>query len=169
MNDNRQVDGSNWRTNITELMSIFRDSLVALVPTLDRARISWRKPDAYDDWDEIVEALYRSIVIRSIECSFPDEPTIPFPKYGFQYEQYQDVSFIDVRPESGGCTGFLLFVEFETFKSPFDTIECCHIDGKGRVLQKEWVKIPLNRAVFRCHRRVSQNELSLLDSLSVFL
>ena len=84
------------------------------MPTLERARIAWRKPDAYDDWDEIVGTLYKSIVIRSIECSFPDEPVLSFPRYGLLYEQYPDVSFIDVCPEPGNIEGFLLFFGFDT-------------------------------------------------------
>ena len=139
------------------------------MPTLERARLAWRKPDAYDDWDEIVGTLYKSIVIRSIECSCPDEPVLSFPRYGLLYEQYPDVSCIDGGPEPGNIEGFLRFFGFDTIDTPFDTVECCHIDERSRILQEERMRISLNQAVFRCHRRISRNELCLLDSIVVIM
>jgi hypothetical protein len=56
-----------WTTSTDELLGLFGDAIRALVPIAERAQMRWKEPDAYDDWDQICEAIYRSIVIRSIE------------------------------------------------------------------------------------------------------
>ncbi len=56
-----------WATSIDDLLRTFRDGLIAMIPIAERACIIWKEPDAYDDWDMISQALYRAIVITSIE------------------------------------------------------------------------------------------------------
>jgi hypothetical protein len=60
-------DMSKWAASVDELVSLFGDALRALVPIAGCAHMVWKEPDAYDDWDHICEAIYRSIVIGSIE------------------------------------------------------------------------------------------------------
>ena len=56
-----------WDVSIDELVRSFRDALCALVPIAERVQMPWKEPNAYDDWDHMCEAIYRSIVIGSIE------------------------------------------------------------------------------------------------------
>ena len=75
-----------WRTSVTDLLEIFHDSLVALVPQMQRARIGWRNGVAYDDWDEIAETLFGKIVVASLQWSLPEEtPILNVPKYNTWY------------------------------------------------------------------------------------
>ena len=83
-----------WRTSVNELMINFHECLTALIPPLKRNKI-W--PACYDDWDAIVETLFKNVVIRPIEFGLPGEPegTIKFNRYGFWYE-FREFSFVDV-------------------------------------------------------------------------
>jgi hypothetical protein len=56
-----------WTTSVDELMRLFGDAIRTLVPIAERARMHWKEPDSNDDWDRICEAIFRSIVIGSIE------------------------------------------------------------------------------------------------------
>ncbi|MEM1367735.1 MAG: hypothetical protein AAGG02_06895 [Cyanobacteria bacterium P01_H01_bin.15] len=51
---------------IEELLDIFRGGLMALIPTMEHAKIPWQQAENYDDWDAIAETLYEQIVIDAL-------------------------------------------------------------------------------------------------------
>lgn len=51
-----------WNTSVTELIMVFRGALISIIPWLERAKIYWKNGESYDDWDNIVNALYENIV-----------------------------------------------------------------------------------------------------------
>ncbi|WP_318295516.1 hypothetical protein, partial [Streptomyces griseoaurantiacus] len=53
---------------ITELVTTFRRSLVALTPVADRALLRWHHSEAHDDWDDLVDCLYQVFVRRAVEA-----------------------------------------------------------------------------------------------------
>lgn len=46
---------------VTRLIELYRESLLALTPVMDAAKISWRG-DTYDPWENIERTIYESIV-----------------------------------------------------------------------------------------------------------
>lgn len=107
---------SNWKTSVDELIALFGDALRALVPVAERAQMSWKEPDAYDDWDHICQAIYRSIVIGSLEQAADVSNFLPMLDYDRRTNTYQMNSFIGDTDASGGAA----FVCFETKHLPFD-------------------------------------------------
>lgn len=105
--------------SVHDLLMIFRDALIALVPSMNRAMIPWREGESYDDWDLITEALYRSIVVGSCEDLL--EHSRPIARYGFMIPDYLAHSFIAVSLPRNGPTP-AAFVRFATLEVPFDMV-----------------------------------------------
>ena len=115
-------DSEHWQTTITELMHILRDALIALVPTVERAKIAWRDEEAYDDWDDICESLYQNIVIRSLEFAegFPED--LQVPRYGMVDDCYAGLSFFRIVCANLPSEKTGAFVAFGTDAHPFDLV-----------------------------------------------
>jgi hypothetical protein len=119
-----------WTTSVDELIRLFRDALVALVPIAERARMSWREPDAYDDWDQICQAIYRSIVIGSIEFTRDIPNMLPIPQYDDRIASYKETSFIT----DAVSAGELAFICFETAAAPFDRCLFAVLNDGGQIV-----------------------------------
>ena len=105
-----------WVTSIDELVKSFRDAICALIPVAERVHMSWREPAAYDDWDRICEAIYRSIVIDSIVHARGIGGFAPISAYDCRISCYNANSFIGNSNSSGQAA----FVCFQTKLLPFD-------------------------------------------------
>jgi hypothetical protein len=117
-----------WQTSVHQCVSIFRDSLIAMIPFAQRARMSWREPSSYDDWDRIATALFHSFVIDALayarECSgWP--PLIPYDHRVSTYTTSQSYLFDTVEGPLSP------FVCLETCDGPFDTCLLARIDARG--------------------------------------
>lgn len=149
-----------WRTSVHQLVAIFRDTLIDLVPALERAHIAWRVPDAYEAWDAISETLYRTMVIDAITWGLPPEgpERLQVPVYETSYFSYAGMSYIEVLSPSiegicpSGCT--YLFHGFASVDAPFDTVECIAIDQDGDTMSGTFLELPFGEAAFRfqCRR-----------------
>lgn len=127
----------------SDLIGIFREGLVALIPVADRARIAWRGPAVYDPWEDVERALFASIVASVVENAVPDPPR-PLPKYGLVYGSYADLSFFtDQTARLGGER--LVFLALTTAQEPFDTIRFLDVDA-AFVPTGRTVDVPLSRA-----------------------
>lgn len=60
------------------------EALEAIVPLADAAGIETGYDDAYDEWEEIVEALYLSFVVRPVCDGSPDRDIRQFHRPGFE-------------------------------------------------------------------------------------
>jgi hypothetical protein len=54
------------RVTVDEMLHIFKQGLVDLIPTFERALITWRGDQTYDDFERIAEALWDSILTDSV-------------------------------------------------------------------------------------------------------
>jgi hypothetical protein len=61
---------------------MFQPALVTLVPTFDQARINWRGPNTYDDYERIAEALFDSIVRDALTKAPSVAKAYPPGRYG---------------------------------------------------------------------------------------
>ena len=113
-----------------ELLAIFRGSIVAVIPWLEKARIKWTDKESYDDYDDICSTLYATIVLKSLYGE--DLSEYPIAKYGFQYDDYSKIDFISVkRPEQDTR---LAFVFFESITSPLDNVHVAVLDKSFKVI-----------------------------------
>jgi hypothetical protein len=121
---------SKWETSLDELVALFSDALRALVPIAERAHMAWKEPDAYDDWDHICEAIYRSIVIGSIEHTDEIGTFMPILDYDRRTRAYEKNSFIgDAKSKEREA-----FVCFETESAPFDRCLFAVLDRNLKVV-----------------------------------
>ncbi len=138
-----------WETNVSELLTIFRDALRALIPYLEAARIRWRDDEAYEDWDDIAETLFERFVLMSIRWGLPNpQPDLKLPGYGFVYDDYSDRALIEVRDRDAPQEVPLVFFRLATRTTPLDTAKCFRADGDGHVFTSERVDVAFDRAFF---------------------
>jgi len=118
-----------WVTSVDELVQTFRAALIALIPIADRAHMPWREPNNYDDWDSIAAAIYKSIVLRSLEESLEWSGFDPIQKYDKRADRYSNSSFLTTKDDPGACA----LVCLETKSSPFDTCLLARLNGSNVV------------------------------------
>ena len=107
-----------WRTTITELLLLFREGLLAVLPIAERAKIPWSDEQAYDDWDVIARGLYEGIVrmsvIHSQECS-----SCEIPRYGLGPDK-NGARYVVVRSRINPIHG--AFVSFSSREGAFSHV-----------------------------------------------
>lgn len=113
-----------WETSVGELMIIFKRALAAIDPYLEKAHISSKEGEQYDDYDAIAEMLYRKIVINSINWSFTDDLKIEIPRYGFEFDSEKQTAFIEVCSSAETNQREFVFQNFSTDKNLFDKVAC---------------------------------------------
>jgi hypothetical protein len=64
---------------LTEIIRIFRSAMLAVIPHVEKVGVRWKKWETYDDWDRIEEALFESMVSKSIEFIFGEGQTFGLP------------------------------------------------------------------------------------------
>lgn len=152
--------GTIWTVTASRLLSDFRDALVALVPIAERTRIAWRKPQAYDDWEEIEAALFHSIVASPFENNAEGVRWSPLAPYDFAVETYAANSFVGL----GGTPYQAALLCLDTQDSPFDTCVAAVLDQEGRVTGE--VRVPFDTAWFAFAAR-RDGSISLLNEINV--
>ncbi len=140
--------GERWTTSVHHLMLNFRDALVALIPYMERGRIPWRDEEAYDDWDEIAQSLYKNMVLRSILFSTEHQDDLATPEYGTVYPSYDGKSFIEVVETTPQLDGYKVFVGFSTQEHPFDQVRYQPVSGSDLRATGAPVCIPLGETKF---------------------
>jgi hypothetical protein len=154
---------STWQVRIGALIEIFQRALITLVPTFDQARINWRGPNTYDDYERIAEALFDSIVRDALTNAPSVAKAYPPGRYSV-HQPGREWSRIYVNdPEDR-----LAFYELETTREAFDTIACQRIDDRGRETDEQ-VQIPLIGARFTYEARFAVSPPVRLDTLDVEL
>jgi hypothetical protein len=101
--------------DITYLVHLLREALVALLPVMGKASIEWREGRTYDPWENIERTLYDSIVGSCVENAEPMGTILILATYGLVMPTYADRSFL-VSLETGGEA----FLKLGTGLQPFD-------------------------------------------------
>jgi hypothetical protein len=155
---------SRWTTSIDALLTCFREALGVLVPVVERVEMNWREPDAYDDWDHICEAIYRSIVVSSIENAEEIGPFLSIPEYDRRVSSYQRNSFI-CNSSSNGKSAFICF---ETKALPFDQSRFAILNDVFELLEYRTIRTDEVKFLL-CARGREGEELKFHDALKVLL
>jgi hypothetical protein len=158
-----------WATTVTEVLMIFRDGLAALIPTMERAKLSWREGEAYDEWDEIAQSLFKSIVITALQWGLTqDEYTdVCVPAYGTLYDNYSEFSFLELTDESTDSEDHLLFHSFGSREHPLDTIKCIEISSEGDKVSKDFIMKCVSGPEFVFQHRLRSGKLVPLHELNI--
>ncbi len=86
-----------WRTTVTDVVGVFRDALIALLPSLERARIPWRDGAASDDFDRLAQAAYDTYVLSAFRFGLTtDEEAVHVPPWGLHVTTYAESDWIEV-------------------------------------------------------------------------
>ena len=152
--------GTIWNVTVSHLLSDFRDALVALVPIAKRTWIAWRKPQAYDDWEEVEAVLFHSIVASPFENNAEGVRWSPLVSYDFVVETYASNSFVGLADTPYHAA----FLCLDTQDRPFDTCVAAVLDHEGWVTGE--VCVPFDAAQFAFAAR-RDGSISLLNEINV--
>jgi hypothetical protein len=125
------MTNSDWKTSVNELLSIFRQALLAVIPCIEKAHIRWKQGESYDEWDNITEALFSNIVCSSLAGAVL--PEYSMARYDLRYKDYSNIDFILVETPNA-ATNMYIFVSYQTVVSPFDSVEVAEVNKDGKVL-----------------------------------
>ena len=109
---------------ITDLVMNFRAGLLGLVPCFERVGIPWRRPEAYDEWDNCAAAIFRALIVEPFRYTLPgaEREGFSLPDYDMLLPTYAGVSVIEVLPAHPDAT-MKVFHALGTASSPFDVVE----------------------------------------------
>jgi hypothetical protein len=136
--------------SISKLMDLFRDSLMSLVPELEKAQVTWDSFDEIEEIDTICESLFNLIIFNKLDVyvsgKFEKSPKIP--KYGFFIKDYADYDTIEVTLEDSDSR--FIFVMLASREEAFDTVLCNQIDDKGHIVQRD-IEFKIENVEFTFH------------------
>jgi len=109
---------------ITELVLNFRDGLLGLVPCFESVGIPWKRPEAYDDWDNCAAAVFQALIVEPVRTALSESEREGFnlPEYDMLLPTYAGLHVIEVIPARPDRT-IKIFHALGTASSPFDVIE----------------------------------------------
>lgn len=125
-----EVQEGDFVASISELVAIFREACIALIPTAERSHLMWRDLDTSDDWDKISTSLYDTLVAAPIANDRSARSNaFPLPRYDLDYDDYSTFSWIRCR--FADQEGYYVFVRLLSGVEPFDTIQAVEIDTQS--------------------------------------
>ena len=132
---------------VTELVMNFRDGLLGLVPCFERARIPWKRPEAYDEWDNCAAAVFQALVVDPLRSALPETERESFrlPQYDMLLPTYAGLHIIEVMPTRPHHT-IRVFHALGTASFPFDVIEVRPVCQDGLPQSDALETIPLEDA-----------------------
>ena len=109
---------------ITDLILNYRATIVSILPMIEVLGIRWRRGEAYDDWDDIVNFLYKRMVSNIVVPSGDrgGDTLVRLAEYDLMLREYRDCATIEVHNRVLG-PGRWVFHAFGTATEPFDIVE----------------------------------------------
>jgi hypothetical protein len=162
-----------FKTDINELIGIFRESLYLLKSPLNKARIQWKNSDAYDGWDSICSCMFHNIVTRSIIHSLPDK--FDFEEFEFKFSsimgKYLDSIFICVdlkEVDTKLITSYNVFIDLFSEEDIFDFVRFVEVDINGDIIEESEQLIPFQEVKFSL-KKITKNGVFSAENLNVQL
>jgi hypothetical protein len=157
-----------WRTTVTDVVGVFRDALIALIPSLERARIPWRDGEASDDFDALAKAAYATYVLSAFRFGLTtDEEAIHVPPWDLYVTTYAESDWIEVI-SNDTAERPLALVGFKTRDTPFDTVTAQPLTAAGEC-QGDPVHVSFEYARFRFQWRQDPFTWTSVEHLHVQL
>ena len=117
--------------NANEAILNFRNALIALLPSIEKANILWKSGEAYDEWDAITSSLYNGLVGGPLAWSDERGECTILP-YETIIEKIANYSYLEVRNEKLKDKVYV-FYAFATKDAPFDLVLCRALIGKNTI------------------------------------
>jgi hypothetical protein len=152
---------------VTALIGNFRAGLIGLLPSVERVGIPWKRPDSYDDWDDMVTAIYNGLVVEPIRWGLPaiDSEAFRLVDYDMLLPSYAGVSVIEVLPPDPAGT-LRVFHALGTSREPFDIVEWRSVSPEG-IPQSETLRTsPVDGIELRLRLVGPGGAISLLDEIN---
>jgi hypothetical protein len=119
-------EDDTYAATVGELLDNFRDALLAIVPTVDRAKINYRDVETHRDWERLAESMFDAFVRSPIVADQgATGRELPLARYDIDLDDYLAVSWLmsdREAPYRGAVVRFL------SLGAPFDTIQVVDID-----------------------------------------
>ena len=131
-----------------ELVLNLRSALMGLATACEHVGLPWKRPDAYDEWDNCASATFEALVIEPLQSSLGGRDALVFPEYDLLLHSYRGISVIEVLPEGGDDTVHV-FHALASRQEPFDGVEVRSVGRDGSPRSEGLDVIPLHRADFR--------------------
>lgn len=156
-------DAGAWCVTVNVLLANLRDALSALAPVAERAHISWREGEAYDDWDDLASCVYGILVGRTINAdASAGTGVLPLAPYDMRLPSYaENSSFVSVM-EDGSA---LFFNKLVAGEGDFAAAETLPATLDGRLLDAGPVVLPVDSVVWKLLRRRSDRSAELLEEV----
>lgn len=140
------------RCSVADLAVIFRQALVALIPTADRLLLEWLDAQKqHRDWERIAESLFDACVRGPLDADVGRrDGEFPLVRYDIDADSYDTFSWIGVRSRRLARPAPL--IRFVTVEEPFDTVQVAILDAFGRTPLTR-VLVPFDEAEFIFVRR----------------
>lgn len=134
---------------VGDVLLNFRSALCALVPFAEHVGISWKRPDAYDEWDTLATTLFDQLVVSVLTWSLPRSGQAGFrlPAYDLLAESYEGLSTLEVTHPSLQ-EGRWLFHAFGCKDGPFDIVEVRELTEEGLPFGDDLKICPVEGASF---------------------
>jgi hypothetical protein len=150
------------RCSVDDLLGVFRDGLLSLVPMAQRLGIEWRNDDRHRDWERLSEALFDACVRGPIEAdaglSFDE---LRLPRYDIDVASYRTNSWVTVASEGQHCPVVRLVTDAE----PFDTVQFARLDPSCMQVVGHDVT-PFGTARFAFVRRTSTGGEQVVEEIT---
>jgi hypothetical protein len=147
---------------VDDLLGVFRDGLLSLVPMAQRLGIEWRNDDRHRDWERLSEALFDACVRGPIEAdaglSFDE---LRLPRYDIDVASYRTNSWVTVASEGQHCPVVRLVTDAE----PFDTVQFARLDPSCMQVVGHDVT-PFGTARFAFVRRTSTGGEQVVEEIT---
>lgn len=153
---------------ITDLVMNFRAGLLGLVPCFERVGIPWRRPEAYDEWDNCAAAVYQALIVEPVRSTLPEAEREGFnlPGYDMLLPTYAGVSVIEVLPARPDAT-MKVFHALGTASSPFDVVELRSVRRDGLPQSDLLETTPLEGVRFAIRMHASGASAHIVEDVAV--
>lgn len=136
---------------VLETILNFKQALIAVVPAFEKAGLSWRRPDAYDEWDAVASALFTSLVVEVLRWQLPERLRDGFrlARYDLLLDSYRDVSTIEVVNFQATSDDRLVFHALGSEREAFDSVEVRSVSAEGEARSDTLELLPLRDVSLR--------------------
>jgi hypothetical protein len=153
---------------ITDLVMNFRAGLLGLVPCFEGVGISWKRPEAYDEWDRCAAAVFQALIVEPLRSSRPaaEQESFRLPDYDMLLSTYAGLSIIEVVPANPDAP-MKVFHALGTAASPFDVVELRSVCRDGLPQSDVLETTPLEGARFALRMYANSLSAQMVENVAV--